>query len=274
MSENNNLRIPWWLWPNVLGLDAAIIAVIWQETFARAFMVSLPWPPRLALFFATLTVYTGDRWLDTRDTILPANAPHRHRFAAAHPRIIVGISLFSALSAGICVLFLPVDWIIAGFALLFTIGLYFAWTHLGVGFKKPPLIKEVLVSTLFTLGVILPMAVRGATQFPAFWRAAGLLAALCLVNCLQVDAFSNSKRRPKLAFFCLASAVLCLIASSAVINRLTLTGLVPATAISAGLLALTGIVARFAGDRFASIYCDLTLLTPLFFLLSGPLHLP
>ena len=28
-------RTPWWLWPNLLNLDSPLLAVIWQEQFAR-----------------------------------------------------------------------------------------------------------------------------------------------------------------------------------------------------------------------------------------------
>ena len=262
-------RPVWWLWPNVMGWDAAVIALIWQETFARAFTHYIPVAARFALFFAVWALYLLDRRLDAAKLPRVDSAgTDRHRFAGDHPRLFIVLALFSACVAGIAALFLPWIWILMGCALTATITLYFAWVHLPVFPIKPPLVKEVLVAILFTMGVTLSMSVQGATVYPAFWRAAGLFAALCLVNILIIDGFSRThdKAHRKLRFYCLASLVLSLIAASAIRNHLTLTGLVPAIALSALLISLTGIIARFTSKRFAAIYCDLALFTPLLFL--------
>ena len=57
-------RTPWWLWPNLLNLDSPILALIWQEQFARIANVDLALGDRLILFCCTWLVYCTDRLLD------------------------------------------------------------------------------------------------------------------------------------------------------------------------------------------------------------------
>src|ERR1035437_3449758 len=55
---------PAWLWPNLLSLDAPVVAVLWQILFARCFQVP---PDALAAILLLLTVwliYAADRTLD------------------------------------------------------------------------------------------------------------------------------------------------------------------------------------------------------------------
>ena len=60
---------PWWLWPNLLNLDSPMLAVIWQEQFARIAGVNLAFGDRLLLFCCTWLVYCADRVLDVVDAV-------------------------------------------------------------------------------------------------------------------------------------------------------------------------------------------------------------
>ena len=43
-------RAPWWLWPNLLSIDAPLAAVAWAWMFAKAWgVVSVPWQLWVAL---------------------------------------------------------------------------------------------------------------------------------------------------------------------------------------------------------------------------------
>ena len=34
-AAHDRKQLPWWLWPNLLGLDAPLVAVVWQQALAR-----------------------------------------------------------------------------------------------------------------------------------------------------------------------------------------------------------------------------------------------
>ena len=67
-------RTPWWLWPNLLSLDAPILAVLWQDFLSHRYAVPLRLPGRLALFLTVWAIYVADRLLDSRHPVDRAEA--------------------------------------------------------------------------------------------------------------------------------------------------------------------------------------------------------
>ena len=61
-------KIPWYLWPNLLGLDAVAVSVVWLWCFAVSEGVPLEnqilRPIYLVLGLVVWLVYTADRLLD------------------------------------------------------------------------------------------------------------------------------------------------------------------------------------------------------------------
>jgi hypothetical protein len=57
-------RIPWWLWPHVLSLDAPLVAVLWQAALAKMYHVSVMPGLHISLFIAVWLIYIVDRVLD------------------------------------------------------------------------------------------------------------------------------------------------------------------------------------------------------------------
>ena len=53
-----------WLWPNLLSLDAPVVAVLWQILFARCFQAPIDAPAALLLLLTVWLIYTADRTLD------------------------------------------------------------------------------------------------------------------------------------------------------------------------------------------------------------------
>lgn len=72
--------VPWWLWPNILSLDAPVVTLVWQWWFARVFAVSLSAAQGVTLFAAVWLIYAADHWLDAGK--LDTHKPHlpRHGF--------------------------------------------------------------------------------------------------------------------------------------------------------------------------------------------------
>ena len=58
------MRTPLWLLPNVLSLDAPVIAVVWQSFFAAVFGTPITIAARVSLGLAVWAIYIADRLLD------------------------------------------------------------------------------------------------------------------------------------------------------------------------------------------------------------------
>lgn len=99
-------RTPLWLWPNLLSLDAPIVAVVWLHMFRKAWGLEyFPVTAYLALGLSVWAIYAADRLLDLR--LRPPGDPAlgpRHDFHERHrPWFLVGIAVAVA-SVGYLVL--------------------------------------------------------------------------------------------------------------------------------------------------------------------------
>lgn len=63
-ESENKTRIPWWLWPHVLSLEAPVIAVIWQTMMAHTHRIALMPATTAGLALAVWLIYLTDRLLD------------------------------------------------------------------------------------------------------------------------------------------------------------------------------------------------------------------
>ena len=75
-------RVPVWLLPHVLSLDAPVVAAVWQRFLGAAFGLSVPPAATTSLFAVVWCIYLLDRLWDARRPTHPDT--DRHRFAAAH----------------------------------------------------------------------------------------------------------------------------------------------------------------------------------------------
>jgi len=84
-------RVAWWLWPNLLGFDAPVVAMAWLWMFARAGGgVPLDWRGYAALGLAVWIIYVCDRMLDLR--ICEPGDPtlrSRHEFHRRHQVVLI-----------------------------------------------------------------------------------------------------------------------------------------------------------------------------------------
>ena len=94
-------RKPLWLLPNLLSLDAPLVAVAWLYVFSQTWRLGyLPWESYLVLGLATWAIYIADRLLD--HSILGANSPKlsiRHRFHQRHRKFFISALVISACLA-------------------------------------------------------------------------------------------------------------------------------------------------------------------------------
>jgi hypothetical protein len=126
VSAADQPSIPWWLWPNVLSLDAPIVAMLCQAALARAHKVALPPSVYWILFLVVWLIYVLDRVLDGMSMPKGKRLSARHAFYRRHRRLF----LFLVVPAGgLTVLWLalaeiPEGIFWRGLALGFIVGLY------------------------------------------------------------------------------------------------------------------------------------------------------
>ncbi|MGA0846782.1 MAG: hypothetical protein ACO3RV_09590, partial [Luteolibacter sp.] len=85
MTESSP-RKPWWIYPNLLGLDAPLVAMAWLYVFSKTWRLGYhPWEAYAALGLAVWIIYAADRLLDV--SLLGLSSPGlemRHRFHDRH----------------------------------------------------------------------------------------------------------------------------------------------------------------------------------------------
>ena len=107
-QRQRQLENPWWLWPNVLSLDAPAVAVVWQLLFARALRVNLL-PVTVALLASgAWCTYVLDRLLDAHAPGAASQPGWRHAFYFRHQRIFWAlVTLVGCVSLPVAVIGLP-----------------------------------------------------------------------------------------------------------------------------------------------------------------------
>ncbi len=139
-------RKPFWLYPNLLSLDAPLVAVLWLYIFARTWRVEyLPWVAYLSLGLIVWLVYVADRLLDATMMTGPG-APKlegRHEFHQRHQAKFKFVARIAAIAALVLVT-APLKIPLFGFVLR---------TGLPTGIYLYALVGGLLVSGFFALSL-------------------------------------------------------------------------------------------------------------------------
>ncbi len=247
-------RPPWWLWPNLLALDAPGVAVLWQRFLAAAYGLALPAAPSVSLGLVVWGVYLLDRALDARPGRPPAPTD-RHRFASRHrPAVAATGGLALAGGAAVAVAGLPAASLVDGLVVGLALAAYLAAVHLSTGGLGGA--KELAVGLVFAAGVGVPLAARAPDRAADWGPAVLALAAVCWLNCRLIDRWENG--RPAGA----AEAVAGLGAVAGVLwcGTPAVGGTIAGAVV---LLAALHRVRRQLGGRLLRVGADAALLTPL-----------
>ena len=178
---------PWWLWPNLLSLDAPVVAVLWQSFLAGAAGLDVPFSASAALGLTVWGIYLADRWLDVR--FGRQENTERHRFVARNLRFIAGLAALALLAAGaIAWLALPNDYLKVGAVVAGLAMLHFAAVHLfpvrPTGYEG---LKELSVGAVFAIGVAVPLIATTARTDRQWVAGAIAFGGLCGMNCLLIS---------------------------------------------------------------------------------------
>ncbi len=180
----------WWLWPNVLSLDAPCVALVWQEAFARVLAVELGVAERALLAVCVWLAYCGDRLLDARRLPDGPLDSARHAFARDHAGSLavawcIGVVLASALA-----LQLPMRTVLAGGVLLAGLGVYFLLHHLQTSRERAGRWKELMAGGAFAAGTLFFVTLNLQITLP-FVLVALAWGGLCVMNCLLIAGWDR-----------------------------------------------------------------------------------
>ena len=178
---------PPWIWPNLLSLDAPLIAVLWQALLARSFGIPLVPAGSAALGLTVWAIYLADRILDARAPAYPGE-PARHRIYRAYPRAAAGLLCAVTLSdAALSFHLLRPQVLDNGLIVLAGVGLYLAALHALPGRVRVP--KELLVAALFTTGTFLVAVSNAASPWATLWRPAVTYFLMCMANLVLIEGW-------------------------------------------------------------------------------------
>lgn len=187
---------PWWLWPHLWSLDAPLVAVTWQQWWARSTGTRMTWPEGAVLALAVWMIYLADRLVDSGRHCPTEHGTARHAFyrrrrAVVRPLVVsVGLGLTAATPT-----LLSAPEFAAGLALLALAAGYFWMTHRWTWRPWTALWpKEAAVGGLFALGSFLFVEVRAAGYRGTVpWALLGF-AILCFLNCALITRWESSQR--------------------------------------------------------------------------------
>jgi hypothetical protein len=183
----------WWLWPNLLSLDAPLVAVLWQALFVCCFHGKLAATTGGLLVASVWLIYTADRALDVWRGECSSV---RHRFYQAHWRTFFPLWIAVLLASGwLAAIQLPAGLRWRGLALLAAVLAYLFAVHGGsaasqAGRTSAVTSKEASVGLLFALGVSLAAWNNVRTWTDA--GAIGLFFVLCWINCAAIQKWESA----------------------------------------------------------------------------------
>jgi hypothetical protein len=245
------MRTPWWLLPNVLSLDAPVIAVLWQGFFAAMFETPITLAARVSLGLAVWAIYIADRLLDVRRAGTPI-ATARHRFHQDHRvamRRLLGVLVVCAVPVVLLQVRPAVFY--AGLVISVAVGVYLYGVHRGYLQNG----KEFTVAFLFCAGTILAPLARADRKGSLLVGAAAFFVA-CAANTTLIEA-TESSLPPRVNVGVLIAIVLFLLCADAASRPVTI-------AASLSILALASLHAqreRVSSGAFR-VLADAALLSP------------
>ena len=242
-----------WLWPNLLSLDAPLVAVLWQILFARCFQVPVDALAAILLLLTVWLIYVADRTLDAWKG--DCHSP-RHEFYRNHWRTLLPVWLaVLALTGWLAAVHLSPSLFLRGVVLLAAVGVYFAVVH-GRILRGP---KEAAVGVLFALGASLEAWSKVKT--PADVATILLFSGLCWINCIAIQRWEGERLdwSPSAAALVLGCAAGVLLYA----HRPVLGGAELASAFA--FLLLDRVRRKLSADA-VRVLADVALLSPLLFL--------
>ncbi len=188
-------RRPIWLWPNLLSLDAPLVAIGWFWMFKQVWLVkyhqpTLPW----FLFLVVWCIYVADRLMDARMVQMGGGRDTpRHEF---HRRYRKPLKIALAIGAGLA-LFLLANQARGlhshGLFILIPVVIYFAVSFYDSG--RVSYFKNILAGLAFGYGTAVGVhfhSREGTIQNLMVAPEVMAFAGLCILNMIAIDHWEAS----------------------------------------------------------------------------------
>lgn len=278
-------RKPLWLYPNLLSLDAPLVAVAWLYVFAKTWCLGYhPWEAYLTLGLGVWVIYVADRLLDV--SLLGGTPEHlelRHQFHRDHRRgfsiaAVAGFVVTLALVVTKMPMTIYKHLLLGGVLVAGFFGLAMLSSQ---EVHEVPLTKNVLAGVTFAFGTAM-MAHLYRWEYAIFdmlsSREFVCFAVLCVLNISAIDLWEHAARssdlESKAADDLSLTLPLTLLGGAALLyalldNQQSSRPFFYAILTGAALLyILTRIRARFSGDALR-VLADVALLVPVLVFLAA-----
>ena len=257
------------MWPNLLSLDAPLVAVLWQALFVRCFHATGDALPAVLLVLAVWLIYAADRALDAW---AGTGRRPRHEFYRRHWRAVLPVwTAVLAIAGWLAWTRLAPPLFQRGLLLLAGVMMYFAAVHFSPeGFRRAwP--KEAAVAILFALGASLAALSRIRSTGDAV--SILLFSCLCWINCVAIEQWEQrdpfGSRAPLLSRLCgwpIGAAAACVALAALLLPLLHRPVLGEAETASALAFVLLDRARRHFSADTLRVLADAALLSPVFFL--------
>lgn len=193
-------RKPLWLIPNLLSLDAPLVAIAWLYMFAKTWRADyLPWATYISLALVVWVIYVTDRLLDASSIgRTDEGLRTRHEFHRRHRRVFAVLAAIATVSALVLVV-TGLATRIFGFALIggsMVAGFFVLAIFSNPGPNEIPYSKNIVAGMAFAYGTaMLPYAYTGF-EMRDFIFSSELIcfAVLCILNISAIDFWEHSRR--------------------------------------------------------------------------------
>jgi len=194
-------RKPIWLLPNLLSLDAPLVAMAWLYVFAKTWRLGYhPWQAYASLGLAVWVIYAADRLFDASMSARPLHEMQpRHRFHVHYHRLFkIGITAALVLATALVVTTMPMaiykHLLIAGVLIAGFFGLsMISWQSE----SEVPVTKNVLAGVTFAFGTAMTAHVyRFEFSIGDMFFSPEFLcfAVLCILNISAIDFWEHAAR--------------------------------------------------------------------------------
>lgn len=272
---------PWWLWPNLLSLDAPLIAVLWLHLFAASGHIRISPRVTVALALVVWLIYVSDRVLDGLQADSGAHLTARHQFYRAHRTAFV--YLLPGVFVITCCVCLGLDsrTLELGALLMLVVAGYLATVHRLRTRWGLRISKEAVVAAVFGVGTFFPVWTHIGRATASMAVGFGFFVLICWLNLVLIEfaewvgfrdrrseaphrsTIAAGKRFPEVC----AGVVLVVL----LLSRPSASGserwILPAVALSALALGAVGFYRRELSIHTVRVLADVALLTPAIVLL-------
>ncbi len=256
LSKQKIAPTRFWLWPNLLSLDAPVVAVLWQVLFARCFRVPVDALAAVLLLLTVWLIYAADRTLDAWKG--GCHSP-RHEFYRRWWRDLLPVWVaVLGLAGWLAAEHLPPGLFLRGRDLAGgrRASISSRWCTRGISAGVE---GRRAVGVLFALGASL--VAWGKVKTPADVATILLFSGLCWMNCIAIQKWEGERLdwSPRAAAIVLACAAGVLLYA----HRPVLGGAELASAFA--FLLLDRVHRRLSTDA-VRVLADVALLSPVLFL--------